>query len=109
MVSRRVLAYIAPVLREATQVDGRVSARVAKLSVPLAGPSPEQGGPQVDLAAKVAFQQVTYGPGPMMQNILGMTGMAPQQVPQSEGSRAAARALRSVPWVVPRPVISTTE
>src|SRR5690606_20020719 len=23
----------------------------------------------------------TYGPGPMMQNILGMTGMAPQQVP----------------------------
>jgi hypothetical protein len=76
--SRRVLAYIAPVLREATEVNGRVSARVNRLSVPLAG----QEGAPVDLATRVAFQEVTYGPGPMMQNILGMAGLSPEQVPR---------------------------
>ncbi|WP_169977115.1 AsmA family protein [Tautonia rosea] len=80
-VSRRVLAYIAPVLREATQVDGRLSARVDQLRVPLAGPTPEDGGAEVEMAARVAFQQVTYGPGPMMQKILGLSGLSQQDVP----------------------------
>ena len=30
---------------------------------------------------EVAFQQVTYGPGPMMQKILGLTGLPPERVP----------------------------
>ncbi|MEW4569206.1 hypothetical protein AB1L88_15185 [Tautonia sp. JC769] len=80
-VSRRVLAYIAPVLREATQVNGRLSARVNRLSVPLTGPSPEEGGAEVEMAARVAFEQVKYGPGPMMQRILGLSGLAAENVP----------------------------
>ncbi|RUL88795.1 hypothetical protein TsocGM_05410 [Tautonia sociabilis] len=82
-VSRRVLAYIAPVLREATEVNGRLSARISRLIVPIVGPASERdGGAPIDLAARVAFHQVTYGPGPMMQNILGLMGMAPRQVPK---------------------------
>ncbi|QDV32929.1 hypothetical protein [Tautonia plasticadhaerens] len=80
-VSKRVLAYIAPVLREATEVNGRVSARINRLSVPLAGPAAGPGGMPIDLASRVAFQGVTYGPGPMMRNILGMSGLAPDRVP----------------------------
>ncbi|WP_152053132.1 hypothetical protein [Tautonia marina] len=80
-VSRQVLAYIAPVLREATQVNGRLSVRVNQLRVPLAGPSPEEGGAEVELASRVAFEEVTYGPGPMMQRILGLSGLAAQDVP----------------------------
>ena len=80
-VSKRVLAYIAPVLREATEVNGRVSARIGRLSVPLAGPAAGPGGMPIDLASRVAFQEVTYGPGPMMRNILGMSGLSAEQVP----------------------------
>lgn len=80
-VSRQVLAYIAPVLREATQVNGRLSVRVNELRVPLAGPSPEEGGAEVELASRVAFEEVTYGPGPMMQRILGLSGLAAKDVP----------------------------
>ena len=80
-VSKRVLAYIAPVLREATQVQGQLSARIDRALIPIVGPEPAQGGPSTDLAAKVAFQQVHYGPGPLMQKILGMTGIGAGQVP----------------------------
>ena len=80
-VSKRVLAYIAPVLREATQVQGQLSGRIERALIPILGPGPEQGGPSTDLAAKIAFQQVQYGPGPLMQKILGLTGIGAGQVP----------------------------
>ena len=80
-VSRGVLAYIAPMLREATQVNGKVSARLDRLAVPLAGPETGEA-PPVDLAARLAFQQVTYGPGAMTQSVLGMAGLTPEQTPR---------------------------
>lgn len=75
-LSRQVLSYIAPVLHEATQVSGQVSAAFDHAAIPIAGAS---SSTSADLAAQVTFHQVTYGPGPLAQQILAISGM--QQVP----------------------------
>jgi len=97
-VSEQILAYVAPVLKEATAVRGQVSTRFDRLSIPWAGPGGFEaapvpnvegdaetlapaGGPSSEfetlpdpeLNARVVFHDVTYGPGPLMSQILGLT------------------------------------
>ncbi len=69
-VSRSLLAYIAPLLHEATQVRGQVSARFERAEIPISGAA----GRSVDLAGQVEFIDVTYGPGPLTQQLLGFVG-----------------------------------
>jgi translocation and assembly module TamB len=79
-LSRQLLSYIAPVLHEATQVNGKVSARFQHLAMVVAGPG--AGAMSMDMAAQVQFHQVAYGPGPLAQQIMVLGGMpnAPQLV-----------------------------
>lgn len=71
-LSRTLLSYVAPVLHGATQIEGRVSARFERLEVPLAGPAAAKG---VELKSQIAFQDVTYGPGPLTREVLAMSGV----------------------------------
>lgn len=72
-LSRQLLSYIAPVLHEATQVRGHVSARFHHAAIAVAGPG--AGAPSTNLAAQVEFHNVTYGPGPLAQQILLLGGL----------------------------------
>ncbi len=85
-VSKEVLAYVAPVLREAAEVRGRVSATLERTVIPAYQPAtqPATNGPKtpIELAAAVEFDEVTYGPGPLMQNVIAMTGIPPSNAPR---------------------------
>ncbi len=74
-VSRRVLSYIAPMLYEATQVQGQVSAEFSRVTVPMDGQAIANG---VTARGQVTFQQVTYGASPFIQEIVAYTG---RQIP----------------------------
>ncbi len=82
-VSSRVLSYIAPVLHEATQVRGRLSVDLDRTEVPLTG-----AGRSSVVAGKLAFQEVNYGPGPLVQQLLGLVGES--QVPALTLNRTIA-------------------
>lgn len=71
-VSDSLLSYVAPVLHRATAVRGKVSARIDRAEVPLGAPA----GRPVAAAGRLVFHRVMYGPGPMMQELIGVTGLA---------------------------------
>ncbi len=67
-VSRRVLSYATPLLYNATSVRGFVSARIDSASVPLLA----EADAKTDVRGIVGFQQVTFHPGPLGRQVLGM-------------------------------------
>ena len=67
-VSRRVLAFVVPTLADATRVNGRVSARFDRAEVPLSGP----GGTVIE--GTIVFDDVTFAPGPLADQLLGVIG-----------------------------------
>ena len=66
--SRRVLAFVAPVLDQATRVSGRVSARVDRAEIPI-GPD---AGTRAEVEGNVVFEDVTFAPGPVTADLLGL-------------------------------------
>lgn len=70
-VNERVLKFIAPVLADATRIDGRYSVTLRELAVPLA--SPEPGRPPGGRAAGVLdIHRVRVTPGPATAEIVGL-------------------------------------
>ncbi len=65
-VSRRFLAYVAPVLNNATRVQGRVSAALDQAWWPVG--VPELSGGEVE--GTVLFDEVTFRAGPLVEVIL---------------------------------------
>jgi hypothetical protein len=67
-VSRRVLAFVVPTLAEATRVNGRVSARFDRAEIPLVGPG------RTLIEGNMIFDDVTFAPGPLAGELLGIVG-----------------------------------
>jgi hypothetical protein len=69
-VSKRVLAYVAPILHESTQVRGHLSAAFDRAEFPI------DGGQARSAAAegRIIFREVVFGPGPLAQQLLGLVG-----------------------------------
>ncbi len=67
-VSHRVLSFVAPVLDDATRVDGRVSMRLADAWFPLSGAPKSQ--PRVE--GDVLFDQVRFMPGPFAEELFSV-------------------------------------
>jgi translocation and assembly module TamB len=69
-VSKRLLRYVAPVLDDATHVNGKVSLTVERGEFPLVGP-PER---TVNMTGQLAFQDVVFAPGPFATQVLTIVG-----------------------------------
>jgi translocation and assembly module TamB len=69
-VSRGLLAYIAPVLRDATSVKGKVSVSVDRAEFPIV--SNDQGS--TTLVGKVVFDNVEFDAGPFTSELLTLAG-----------------------------------
>ena len=69
-VSTRVLSYAAPMLHEAAQARGHVTVGVDRAEIPIVN----SGAKTVEFVGHLAFQEVTFGPGPMVQQVLGALG-----------------------------------
>jgi len=69
-VSRRVFSYVAPVLDEATHVNGRFSLTLDHAEIPVTGP-PEK---KLNLTGRLVFQDVVFGPGPFAGQLLSLVG-----------------------------------
>ena len=85
-LSKRLLAYAAPVLHDATQVRGLVSMALDGAALPVGGPASRQ----TSLAGSVHFQDVVFGPGPMLAEVLELVPLNRQpQVRLDETIRVA--------------------
>ena len=69
-VSRRVLAFVAPILEGATRASGRVSVAIDHAEIPLR--SGRSKAAQVD--GQVVFNDVAFAPGPLANDLLGAIG-----------------------------------
>jgi len=69
-VSRRVLAYVAPILDRATRASGRVSVDLDHAEFPI-GPG---RGRQARVEGAVVFEDVQFAPGPLANDLLGAIG-----------------------------------
>jgi translocation and assembly module TamB len=69
-VSKRVLAYVAPILDQATRASGLVSVDLDHAEFPI-GPG---RGRQAKVEGAVVFQDVEFAPGPLASEILGAIG-----------------------------------
>ncbi|WZO99847.1 hypothetical protein EP7_001461 [Isosphaeraceae bacterium EP7] len=67
--SRRLLAYVAPVLQDATQIRGAFDVAVREAYIPL---SAAAGKPTLE--GSVLFDDVEFGPGPLADQLLGLVG-----------------------------------
>ena len=76
-VARSILAFIAPVLVDATDVSGTVSASFDRCEIPLWG-GPADASPRVD--GHVVFDDVTFGPGELAGEIADFA--SPGRVPR---------------------------
>lgn len=72
-VSRRILAYVAPVLADATRVTGRVSAEIEAAELPLDGAL----GGRALLEGTVAFHDVEFTGGPLADELFAV--VAPEK------------------------------
>ena len=72
-VSKRVLSYIAPVLNQATHVNGKIALDIRQAEVPLTGPENRH----VNMTGKLEFQNVVFAPGPFATELLTLTGRPP--------------------------------
>ncbi len=68
--AHRVLAFVSPVLDRATEVSGRVSARLDRGEFPL---GPDAAKTAV-VEGRVVFQDVVFSPGPLGAEVLGLMG-----------------------------------
>ncbi|MDR3621055.1 MAG: hypothetical protein P4L85_17015 [Paludisphaera borealis] len=68
-VSHRVLTYAAPVLDQATRVQGRISLDLVFANVPLGG---EREGAQTRVEGDVQFDNVEFMPGPLVDELIGV-------------------------------------
>ncbi len=69
-VSRRVLAFVVPIMERATRAHGKVSVDVAHAEIPL--DSQAERGAVVE--GNVVFREVEFAPGPLADNLLTMIG-----------------------------------
>ncbi len=69
-VSKRVLAYVAPVLDQATRASGLVSVNLDHAEFPL-GPG---RGRQAKVEGAVVFEDVEFAPGPLANDLLSTIG-----------------------------------
>jgi translocation and assembly module TamB len=72
-VSHKVLSFVAPVLDEATQVHGRVSASFAKAEFPIGGAADRT----MTVAGAIVFNDVAFGAGPLGSELLSLAGKGP--------------------------------
>lgn len=70
-VTERVLKFIAPVLADATRIEGRFSLNLSELVVPLT-PPPGGGPPPVRAAGVLDIHQVLVRPGPSVAEWVGV-------------------------------------
>lgn len=71
-VNERVLKFIAPVLADATRIDGRYSLTLSALAVPLAKHDPRRGPPPGRAAGLLNIHQVRVRPGPAVAEWVAM-------------------------------------
>jgi translocation and assembly module TamB len=71
-VSRRVLAYVAPILQDTTRVRGLVSAKIDRAEFPLMGGRVAR---KTNVEGEVAFRNVEFAPGPMADQLLDVVGL----------------------------------
>lgn len=69
-VSRHFLAYVAPILADATRVKGRVSVGVREAELPI-GPGSTRSA---TFDGSVVFRDVEFGPGPLADALLDAIG-----------------------------------
>lgn len=69
-VSLRVLSYVAPILHEATRVQGHLSAVADRAEFPIGGAE----GRSARVDGRITFREVTYGPGPLVQQLITLVG-----------------------------------
>ncbi len=69
-VSRRVLAYVAPVLDAATRAHGKVSAEVSRAEFPIGEPSTRHSL----VEGRVVFREAEFVPGPLVEQLVRMLG-----------------------------------
>jgi translocation and assembly module TamB len=69
-VSKRVLTYVAPVLDEATHVNGKFSVTIEQGEFPITGPPTHR----VKMTGQVVFQDVMFAPGPFAGQLLSLVG-----------------------------------
>jgi translocation and assembly module TamB len=74
-VSQKVLAYIAPILEEATQVHGRVSASFQRAEFPIGGDDSRS----MAVDGNIVFNDVVFGAGPLGNELLPMVGKDPRK------------------------------
>ena len=65
-VSRRVLAFVAPVLDRTTRASGKVSVTIESAQLPLGGDARE-----ADVQGAVLFRDVEFAPGPLARQVVG--------------------------------------
>jgi translocation and assembly module TamB len=78
-VSRRVLSYVAPVLNQATQVNGTVSADLSSAVFPLV----RAVGRKATVEGLVVFDDVTFGAGPLSRELLSLVIRDPGKLEQA--------------------------
>ncbi|MEO6808654.1 MAG: hypothetical protein ABI353_06030 [Isosphaeraceae bacterium] len=69
-VSSRVLAFAAPVLRDATKVRGLISGTIDRAIIPLGA----DHGRSTVVEGKMVFQNVAFIPGPLSRDLLSLIG-----------------------------------
>jgi translocation and assembly module TamB len=67
-VSSSVLAFVAPVLSQATAVSGRLSLAIDRGHVPITGTVP------LELFGTLSLQDLAFRPGPMAAQVVGLSG-----------------------------------
>lgn len=69
-VSNRVLAFAAPVLRDATKVRGLISGKIDHAVIPLGA----DHGRSTVVEGNMVFQNVAFAPGPLSRDLLSLIG-----------------------------------
>jgi translocation and assembly module TamB len=77
-VTRRVLAFAAPVLDRATRARGRVSLRLQEASLPIGGPDPLK---RTRVTGAVVFQDAEFTPGAIANQLYDLIGVAEEKRP----------------------------
>lgn len=72
-VSRRVLAYVAPVLERATRATGKVSLALRRAEIPLASRSERS----IEVEGRVVFRGLEFAPGPLTTQLYEAIGRDP--------------------------------
>jgi translocation and assembly module TamB len=72
-VSQKLLSFIAPILEQATQVHGHVSARFARAEFPIGGDADRS----MTVTGAIVFHDVVFGAGPLGSELLTLVGKGP--------------------------------